>query len=36
MAGEPPTMWLARHMQGPLGGIVFAAPVAYLVAVAVM
>lgn len=36
MAGEPPTMWLARHMQGPLGGIALAAPVAYLVAVFVM
>ena len=36
MAGEPPTMWLARHMQGPLGGIASAAPIAYLVAVFVM
>jgi hypothetical protein len=36
MAGEPPTMWLARHMQGPLGGIALAAPVAYLVNLFVM
>jgi hypothetical protein len=32
LAGEPPTMWLARHMQGPLAGFALAAPVAYLVA----
>jgi hypothetical protein len=36
MAGEPPTMWLARHMQGPLGGIALAAPVAYLANLFVM
>jgi hypothetical protein len=36
MAGEPPTMWLARHMQAPLGGIALAAPVAYLVNLFVM
>ncbi|MEU4551429.1 hypothetical protein [Micromonospora violae] len=29
MAGEPPTMWVARHMQGPLGGFALAAPAAY-------
>lgn len=29
MAGEPPTMWMARHMQGPLGGFALAAPAAY-------
>lgn len=29
MAGEAPTMWIARHMQGPLGGFALAAPVAY-------
>ncbi|PWU58109.1 hypothetical protein DLJ47_00375 [Micromonospora sp. S4605] len=29
MAGEPPTMWIARHMQGPLGGFALAAPAAY-------
>ncbi|WBB78984.1 hypothetical protein O7606_22765 [Micromonospora sp. WMMD882] len=33
MAGEPPTLWIARHMQGPLGGIALAAPVAYLICV---
>lgn len=36
MAGDPPTMWLARHMQGPLGGFALAAPVAYLVTIFVM
>jgi hypothetical protein len=30
MAGEPPTLWIARHMQGPLGGFALAAPVAYV------
>ena len=29
MAGEAPTMWLARHLQGPLGAFALAAPVAY-------
>ncbi|WP_433388054.1 hypothetical protein [Micromonospora sp. KLBMP9576] len=29
MAGEAPTMWVARHMQGPLGGLALAAPAAY-------
>jgi hypothetical protein len=29
MAGETPTMWVARHMQGPLGGFALAAPAAY-------
>ncbi|WDZ85560.1 hypothetical protein [Micromonospora cathayae] len=33
MAGEPPTLWIARHMQGPLGGIALAAPTAYVVCV---
>ncbi|ROT32532.1 hypothetical protein [Micromonospora sp. HM5-17] len=33
MAGEPPTMWVARHMQGPLGGFALAAPVAYAMSV---
>jgi hypothetical protein len=31
LEGEPPTMWLARHMQGPLGGFALAAPVTYAV-----
>jgi hypothetical protein len=29
MAGEPPTMWVARHVQGPLGGFALASPAAY-------
>lgn len=33
MAGDPPTMWLARHMQGPLGGFALAAPLAYAMTV---
>ncbi|MEV4481039.1 hypothetical protein [Micromonospora coxensis] len=33
MAGEPPTMWIARHMQGPLGGFALAAPAAYAMCV---
>ncbi|MGC1214789.1 MAG: hypothetical protein WA890_26465, partial [Micromonospora sp.] len=33
MAGEPPTMWIARHMQGPLGGFALAAPAAYVMSV---
>ncbi|SDY08074.1 hypothetical protein SAMN05444365_101601 [Micromonospora pattaloongensis] len=33
MAGQPPTMWVARHMQGPLGGFALAAPVAYAISV---
>ncbi|GAB2959486.1 hypothetical protein GCM10027280_55300 [Micromonospora polyrhachis] len=33
MAGDPPTMWVARHMQGPLGGFALAAPAAYAMSV---
>jgi hypothetical protein len=33
MAGERPTMWIARHMQGPLGGFALAAPAAYAMTV---
>lgn len=33
MAGEPPTFWIARHMQGPLGGLALAAPAAYAMCV---
>jgi hypothetical protein len=29
-AGEPPAMWVARHLQGPLAGFGSAAPLAYL------
>lgn len=31
LAGEPPTMWIARHLQGPLAGFAVAAPLAYLI-----
>jgi hypothetical protein len=30
MAGEAPTFWVARHMQGPLGSFALASPVAYV------
>jgi hypothetical protein len=33
MAGEAPTFWVARHMQGPLGSFALAAPVAYALTV---
>jgi hypothetical protein len=33
MAGESPTMWVARHMQGPLGGFALAAPAAYAITI---
>jgi hypothetical protein len=33
LAGEPSPLWLARHMQGPLGGFALAAPVAYVLSV---
>lgn len=33
LAGEPPTMWIARHLQGPLAGFALAAPLAYLMSV---
>ncbi|MEH0842639.1 hypothetical protein V6U81_09640 [Micromonospora sp. CPCC 205711] len=33
MAGEPPTLWIARHLQGPLGGFALAAPAAYAMCV---
>ncbi|MDP9798107.1 hypothetical protein J2S43_006619 [Catenuloplanes nepalensis] len=33
LAGDAPTMFLARHMQGPLGGFALAAPTAYLMSV---
>jgi hypothetical protein len=33
MAGEAPTFWLARHMQGPLGAFALASPAAYALAV---
>ena len=33
MAGDAPTFWLARHMQGPLGAFALAAPAAYALAI---
>lgn len=33
IAGEPPTMWVARHLQGPLAGFALASPLAYLLSV---
>ncbi|RUL93844.1 hypothetical protein [Verrucosispora sp. FIM060022] len=30
MAGEQPTVWAARHVQGPLGALAMVAPAAYL------
>jgi len=33
MAGDLPTMWVARHMQGPLGGFALAAPLSYALCV---
>jgi hypothetical protein len=32
LAGEPPALWLARHMQGPLAAFALAAPAAYVAA----
>ena len=29
LAGDAPTFWVARHMQGPLGAFALVAPVAY-------
>ena len=29
LAGDAPTFWVARHMQGPLGAFALIAPVAY-------
>lgn len=31
LEGDAPFMWLARHMQGPLGAFAFAAPASYVV-----
>ena len=33
MAGDVPTFWVARHMQGPLGAFALVAPVAYALTV---
>jgi hypothetical protein len=36
LAGEPSPLWIARHMQGPLGGFALAAPAAYVLSVMVL
>jgi hypothetical protein len=33
MAGESPTFWVARHMQGPLGAFALVAPATYALTV---
>lgn len=33
LAGEPGSLWLARHLQGPLGGYALAAPTVYVISV---
>lgn len=33
LASEPPTMWLYRHLQGPLSGFALASPLAYVMSV---
>jgi len=33
LEGEAPTMWIARHLQGPLAGFALAAPLAYAMSV---
>ena len=33
LEGDAPFMWLARHMQGPLGAFAFAAPASYMAGV---
>ncbi len=33
LEGDAPFMWLARHMQGPLGAFAFAAPASYIAGV---
>jgi hypothetical protein len=32
LAGDAPTFWVARHMQGPLGAFALTAPAAYALA----
>ncbi len=36
LGGEPSALWIARHMQGPLGGFALAAPAAYILSVMVL
>lgn len=33
LAGAPPRLWVARHLQGPLAGFALAAPAAYVLSV---
>jgi hypothetical protein len=33
LAGAPSSLWIARHLQGPLGGFALAAPAAYALSV---
>jgi len=33
LAGEPGSLWVARHLQGPLGGYALAAPAVYVISV---
>jgi hypothetical protein len=33
VTGSAPTLWVARHMQGPVGAFALAAPLAYVMAV---
>jgi len=36
LGGGPSSLWVARHMQGPVGGFALAAPVAYVLSVMVL
>lgn len=36
LGGEDSSLWIARHMQGPLGGFALAAPAAYILSVMVL
>jgi hypothetical protein len=36
MEGEASSLWIARHMQGPVGGFALAAPAAYVLSVMVL
>ncbi|WP_305784821.1 hypothetical protein [Symbioplanes lichenis] len=36
LAGDAPTFWVARHMQGPLGAFALAVPATYILAVFVL
>jgi hypothetical protein len=36
LEGEPSTLWVARHMQGPLAGFALAAPAVYVLSVLIL